>query len=249
MFNNSAFKRLKTASLLIGFICLHSCKDEIVLDFSETTILVEDETVVEINIPKAEGNGNAAAKINKTLKGFANNTLNIDAAKTAKTTIKENIASFRDSYKSFKKQMEEMSLAGTDLPIWEAIIDGEVLYKNETMVCIAMNSSINTGGAHGNMMMRFFNFDIATGKELKNVDLFENTKEFTALVEKYYKKELLTTYENGSLDFKGAGFQLPKTLGFSDDGIIIFYDNFNTPSNEPLEFTIPYEVANKYLKV
>ncbi len=249
MFNNSAFKRLKIASLLLGFVCLYSCNDEIVLDFSETSILVEDEAVVEINIPKALGSGNTAARINETLKDFANKALNIDAANTVKETIKENIASFGDSYKSFKKQMEEMSLAGTDLPIWEAIIDGEVLYKNETMVCIAMNSSINTGGAHGNIIMKFFNFDIATGKELKHADLFVNVGEFTAVVEKYYKKELLTTYENGSLDFKGAGFQLPKTLGFSDDGVIIFYDNFNTPSNEPLEFTIPYEVANKYLRV
>lgn len=246
MFNNSIFKRFQIASFMFCIICLHSCKKEVVLNFSETNILVESDAIVEINMPKAEGKTEASKNINNTLESFVNNALTVDAAKTAKASIKENITAFGESYTSFKAELGKLSL--DNLPIWEAVVDGEVLYKNETIVCIAMNSSINTGGAHSNIITKFFNFNSTTGKPLEFQDLFNDVDGFKTIVKKYYDKELLTGYVNPNVDFKEDDFQLPKTIGFSDDGIIIFYDTL-TPADEPLEFTIPYEVANKYLKV
>ena len=246
MFNNSAFKRLQIISFLCCILCVYSCKDEVVLNFSETNILVENETVVEINIPKADGKTTTSKNINAILEGFVNDALTVDASKTAKASLKENITAFSESYSVFKKQLEELSI--TDLPVWETIVDGEVLYKNEAMVCVAMNATINTGGAHSNIVTKFFNFDINSGKPLANKDLFNDVEGFKTIVKKYYDKELLTGYVNPTVDFKGKGFRLPKTIGFSDDGVIIFYDTL-TPADEPLEFTIPYEVANRFLKV
>lgn len=248
MFNNSAFKRLQIASLVFCIVCLYSCKKEVVLNFSETNILVENEAIVEINIPKVTGKTNASKAINKTLETFVNTALTIDASKTAKATIKENITAFGDSYKGFKKQLEDLAAAEFDMPAWEVVVDGEVLYKNEIMVCIAMSSRINTGGAHSNIVTKFLNFDIATGKLLGINDLFNDTAAFTVIVKKYYDKELLTGYENPNVDFNGKGFQLPESIGFSEDGVIIFYDTF-TPADQPLEFTIPYEAVNNYLKI
>lgn len=246
MFNNSAFKRLQIISFLCCILCVYSCKEEVVLNFSETNILVENETVVEINIPKADGETTTSKSINNTLEKFVNNALTIDAAKTAKASVKENITAFSESYNVFKKQLEELSI--TDLPIWEAIVDGEVLYKNDAMVCIAMNATINTGGAHSNIVTKFFNFDVNSGKPLSVQELFNDVEGFKAIVKRYYDKELLTGYVNPNVDFKGKTFQLPKTIGFNDDGVIIFYDTL-TPSDEPMEFTIPYEIANRFLKI
>jgi hypothetical protein len=246
MFNNSAFKRIQVISLLCCVLCIYSCKEEVVINFSETNILVENETVVEINIPKVDGKTTASKNINTILEAFVNDALTIDAAKTAKASIKENITALSESYKTFKKQLEDLSI--TDLPVWEAIVDGEVLYKNEAMVCIAMNATINTGGAHSNIVTQFLNFDVNSGKSLGFQELFNDVEGFKTVVKKYYDKELLTGYVNPNVDFKGKDFQLPKTIGFSEDGVIIFYDTL-TPSDEPLEFTIPYEVANKFLKV
>lgn len=245
MFNKFSFKSLKITSLMFCLLCLFSCEDETMMSFSEINILVENESVVEINIPKAEGDSEASKKINETLVHFTNRTLNIDAAKDAKTTIKENIEVFNASYKTFKAQIEKLSL--TDLPVWEALVDGEILYKNEAIISIAMSSSINTGGAHGNVVMHFFNFDQKTGALLKNKDLFHDVSAFTALAKKHYEKELFSSYTNTEVDFGNKGFRLPKTLGFSQDGVILFFDTL-TPTSEPLEFTIPYAAANEYLK-
>jgi len=57
------------------------------------------------------------------------------------------------------------------------------------------------------------------------------------------------TVHNG-LQSQNLDFKLPKTIGFNEEGIIIFYNNFEfgALSKEPVEFTIPYVVANSYLK-
>lgn len=248
MFKKSPFKKYQVIILSLFAMALFSCVEDIQLNFSETTILSENESIVEVNIPKAEGDSETANRINRTLEDFVNTSLNIDASKKAKGTIEENISQFNTSYKSFKKQIsEELS---QELPIWEAVVEGEVIYKNEAVVSISMNSSINTGGAHGNMIIRFFNFDTGDGRVLQKSDLLLNEIEFTKLAEKYYNKELLTAYNGKQLTFKDDIFTLPETLGFSDEGVILFYESFfNSETKEIVEFTIPYAVANKYLKI
>lgn len=247
MFKNSTFKKHQVAILSLFAMALFSCVEDIQLNFSETTILSKNESIVEVSIPMAEGDTDTANHINRTLEDFVNAALSIDASRKAKGTIEENISQFNDSYLSFKKQItEEFS---QELPVWEAIIEGEVLYENEAIVSISMNSSINTGGAHSNMVMRFFNFDIANGTLLQNSDIFLNEIEFTQLAEKYYNKEILTAYNEQQINFKDGVFKLPETIGFSDEGVILFYEAFNTPSKGFIEFAIPYAVANKYLKI
>ena len=56
------------------------------------------------------------------------------------------------------------------------------------------------------------------------------------------------TVHNG-LQAQNLDFKLPKTIGFNDDGVIIFYNNFEfgALSKEPVEFTIPYVVADQFL--
>lgn len=245
MFNSFSIKPLKYILILALSISVYSCKEETTLSFASTTIITNNETVVEVNIPKAEGNIEAAKAINTTLENFTNKALNVDSANTLKPTIEENITTFNTSYKKFKTEIGKTLL--TDLPSWEALIDGEIIYQNESVISIVMNSSINTGGAQGIFNMKFFNFDTATGKELQTEDIITDLEAFKTVVKKYYKKELETGYKEINLQLSDAPFLLPKNLGFSEDGIIIFYDQLSSPSSDPLEFTIPYAVANKHL--
>ena len=245
MFSTSSFRLIKIFSLIIFTSICFSCKDEVTLNFSEISIIDEGETTIEINIPKAEGKTEAAKQINTTLTHFANTALNIDAVSATKANTEESIEDFKKAYKDFKTQIGKTLY--TNLPPWEVLIDGEVIYKSETLASIAMNSSINTGGAHSNLVFKFYNFDLKTGQVLETKDLINEVLAFTALAKKYYDKELLSANNERIDAFDNDTFKLPENLGFSEDGVIVFYDTFNTSTNNVIEFTIPYAVANDYL--
>ena len=245
MFSNSFLKFIKKFSFIIFTSLFFSCNDEATLSFAEISIIDEDETTIEINIPEAEGKTEAAKQINKTLTHFVNTALNIDAVFAPKASTKESIEDFKKAYKDFKTQIGKTLY--TNLPPWEVLIDGEIIYKNATLASIAMNSSINTGGAHSNLVFKFYNFDIKSGQELETKDLINNVPAFTELAQKYYNKELLSASNDRIEAFESDTFALPENLGFSEDGVIIFYDTFNSSSNNVIEFTIPYTVANNYL--
>ncbi|TYB75971.1 DUF4163 domain-containing protein [Bizionia gelidisalsuginis] len=246
MFNSFSIKALKTILILVISVTVFSCKKETTLTFSTTSILTDNETVVEVNIPKAEGNTEAAQAINRTLENYTNMALTVDSANTMQPTIEDNITAFNASYSTFKTEIGKTLL--TDLPSWEALVDGEISFQNESIICIVMNSSINTGGAQGIFNIKFFNFDATTGEELQTKDLITDVEAFTTLVKKHYDKELETGYEASNLEPNDAPFSFPENLGFSEDGVIIFYDRSSSLSNDPLEFTISYTIANKYLK-
>ena len=246
MFNSSSFKTFKIASFLICIVFFNSCKKETLLAFSETTILEENETFIEVNIPKAEGGSDVAKKINETLNSFGCSVLNIDASQEKKNTIEESIIAFNEAYKAFNKLL--ISEFPDDFPRWEALVDGEVSYQDENLVSIAMNGVVNTGSASSNMVFKFLNFDLSNGKSLSTEDLINNTEGFKDLVQKYYIKELITSQKEGTA-IESENFKLPETLGFNEDGVIIIYDNFEFGNftKELIEFTIPYGIANPYL--
>ncbi|MEJ6792429.1 MAG: DUF4163 domain-containing protein [Lacinutrix sp.] len=242
----SYFSRLLIIFSLILFTSLFfSCKDDVALDFSEISIIEQQETTIEINIPKAEGKTETAKKINNSLSQFVNKSLNIEAVSNTKSSIEESILAFKKAYKDFKIQIGKTLY--TNLPPWEVLIDGEIIYKSETLASIAMSSSINTGGAHSNLVFKFYNFDIKTGRELETKDLINDVSAFTILGEKYYNRELLSANNKRIEAFENDTFKLPENLGFSEDGVIFFYDTFNSAANNVVEFTIPYTVANSYL--
>jgi len=241
---------LKFFRLLILLLVFSSCKKEsATLTFSETNILKETATIIEINMPKAQGKGPAIEKINHTLNAFVCQALHIDAAAEKKETLEESMQAFNIAYDNFNTLIS--SELKEELPQWEALIDGEVIYNTADFACIAMNSSINTGAANSNLLLRFFNFDANTGNLLTTKDILNNIEEFTALVENYYNKEVNSTFTDADNLLNNNEFKLPETLGFSEEGIIILYDNFNVGAfeKEIVEFTIPYEVANTYLKI
>ena len=226
---------------------MFSCKKEISLDFAERTFSSEKNAIISVILPEAKGNTSAAKNINNTLTQFACKALNIDASKEPLSIIEDSAKQFDKSYTNFKTQISnELS---QELPIWEANVDGEITFQNKNLISIGMNSSINTGSPKSNLKIKFFNFNPSTGKTISLKDIINDIDAFKKLVKKYYNKELLTGYTNVKPLTEDDEFKLPKSIGFSDDGVIIFYNSYELlmPSTEVIEFTIPYETANDYL--
>lgn len=236
----------KLVLLLLVSIGIVSCTKEVRLTFSETNFTKNENAVIEINIPKAEGTIEVSEAINAAIENFIVSTISFSEDYLINVSLNEAMMKFDSVYIEFKDDFEEDSL------VWEAFIDGEVTYQSSEITCIAINSYLNTGGAHGNTNISFLNFNSQTGKLLQNDDIIKN-KDFLKLAEKYFNIELQEMLnENGFDDyFFGDGFHLPENIGFSDEGVILLYNVYEiAPYSEGItEFTIPFEEALPYLKL
>jgi hypothetical protein len=149
------------------------------------------------------------------------------------------INKFDSEFKQFKEEFEESTM------IWDASFDGEVTYQSSEIISIAINSYVNSGGAHGNSNVTFFNFN-TSGKRLSFNDLFTNKSELITKVKSYFDQET----EGNNMDyFFGKEFQLPANIGFNDEGVIFFYNVYEIASyaDGVTEFVIPFEEIEPFL--
>jgi hypothetical protein len=230
--------------LLFAFI---SCKEEVNLTFTETSFTISENAIIEINAPNADGNNAVSETINAAIENFIVNIISFNEDLLLHISLNDAAKKFDSIYIAFKDDFEEDSL------IWEALIDGEVIYQTPAITCIAINSYLNTGGAHGNMTISFLNFNSQTGQLLHPEDHIKNPVDFIKLAEKYFNLEMQDSSEEGVFDdyFFGNDFHLPENIGFSDEGVILLYNVYEiAPYSEGItEFTIPYEEALPYLKL
>ncbi|OUR93941.1 hypothetical protein A9Q87_04330 [Flavobacteriales bacterium 34_180_T64] len=230
--------------LTIGFL---SCAVEAKLIFKEFYLSKTENAIIEINYPKAEGSDPVAQTINTTIESHIAKQIDMSEDTLVNPSLEIVVKQFDDEFIAFKKDFPATAQK------WEALIDSEVTYESNDLISIAINSYLDTGGAHGNSYIEFLNFDPTTGHVLKTSDLIRELEGFTALVETYFLKEEATKSEEEQIEdvFFGKGFQLPESIGFSDDGVIILYNTYEIASYAQgiTEFTIPYEDANPYLKI
>lgn len=236
----------KLVLLIFVSIGIVSCTKEIRLTFSETNFTKNENAIIEINIPIAEGTNYVSESINAAIENFIVSTISFREDSLINVSLNEAMMKFDSVYIEFKDDFEEDSL------VWEAFIDGEVTYQSSEITCIAINSYLNTGGVHGNTNISFLNFNSQTGKLLQNDDIIKNI-DFLKLAEKYFNIELQEMLnENGFDDyFFGDDFHLPENIGFSDEGVILLYNVYEiAPYSEGImEFTIPFEEALPYLQL
>lgn len=222
------------------FYVFFSCKKEASLVFLETNFTSENNKIVEVNIPLASENNDVAKTLNLSIYDHVISALQIGESNSSPTkSIEESINKFNTEYNSFISNFPENTQK------WEAQIDGEVLFKSEEIISISLTSYINTGGAHGNLNISFLNFDVLTGELIENHKLFSNVKAFKTIAKKYFDDEV----EGENILIENCAFQLPKNIGFSDEGIILLY-NINEIApyiTDIIEFTIPIEKAKPYL--
>ncbi|MFD1616469.1 DUF3298 and DUF4163 domain-containing protein [Gelatiniphilus marinus] len=233
---------LKKRYLLIAcfFWMLFSCENDVLITFSETNITSENNRIVDVNIPLASQNTSAAKSINSAIEGYVIKTLQIREPNVANLeSVKGSIDSFNNEYTDFIAQFPESAHS------WEAQIDGEVIFKTPDIICVSLTSYTNTGGAHGVLNISFLNFEAATGKLIDTPKLFIDIEGFKAIAKKHFEASV----KDKDLLFSSDNFQLPKNIGYSDDGIILLYNTYEIAPHSAgiIEFSIPFEDAKSYL--
>lgn len=246
MFNKYLIPLKKFCVLAITLLVVFSCKDDNApLIFKDQSVVKKEHAIVEINYPKAEGDGAIAKKINKTIENFLANEINMSETVDKDLSLDSAIKGFDKEYKSFKEDFSDTSQQ------WEAVIESELLYESETIVSIAVHSYLDTGGAHGNSHVTFLNFDKTNGTLLEKDDYIKDEDAFKKLVVPYFEKatQPLTDEETIEDPFYGEGFQLPENIGFGEDGLILLYNVYEIASYAQgvTEFSIPYDIAKPYL--
>lgn len=226
---------------LLFLIFLFSCEEMTLVNFTETNALYEDNAIIELNIPKAEGASTKSQSINKTIENHIANMLVFLEEPSDTLKLDYAIKTFDTEYKSFKDGFGESAM------VWDASFDGEVTYQSSELISIAINSYINSGGAHGNLNVTFFNFD-ASGTLLSFDDLFTNKEGLTKVVKTYFEEETKGIEVNY---FFGELFSLPANIGFNDEGVIFFYNVYEIASYADgiTEFTVPFEAIDEYLNI
>ncbi|WP_417238394.1 DUF3298 and DUF4163 domain-containing protein [Bizionia sp.] len=228
--------------LLSLIFLIFSCEDEETkITFSEKNFTTNQNKIVEINIPQAEGIEAVKNNINTSIEAMVSASLNLDEDSVAKSmSVSESIDKFNSEYASFKSEFPESALE------WEAQIDGEIMYQSEAVISIVITNYLNTGGAHGSLVVSFLNFDALTGQLLKNEQLFNDMNAFKTVAEDYFNDQIADKKE---LYFEPDNFVLPQNIGFNDTGVILLYNSYEVApySTGLTEFTIPFDDLVPYL--
>jgi hypothetical protein len=228
----------------IAILCLvffnFTCNEELKTSFTETKITTSTNKLVEINIPNAIDNNLVSNEINTEISYSIIAALQIGESDTITTkTIEESIDAFNEEYNAFNADFPNSAL------VWEAQIDGEVMFQSPKIISIAITSYVNTGGAHGNTTISFLNFDAVTGKRILNKNLIKNEAAFKEAAKPYFE----ATIKEEDVLFDSDNFQLPANIGYNEEGIVLLYNTYEIApySTGIIEFTIPMNEVSSYL--
>lgn len=236
----------KTTLLFLLASIILSCDEEVKIDFKEAHIETSKSANINVNYPRAKGTKTVAERINQTIEGYIANQMNMANDTLKNVSIDESIKQFDFEFERFKSDFPEAPQQ------WEAFVDGEVNYKSPELICIYINSYLDTGGAHGNTVVRFLNFDAQTGELLEKNALITDMNAFSKIVEQHFHSESKPQDEAETIEdfFFGKDFQMPESIGFNDEGVVILYNTYEIASYAQgiTEFLIPYSEVNSLLK-
>ncbi|ALJ05458.1 hypothetical protein APS56_10145 [Pseudalgibacter alginicilyticus] len=210
------------------------------ISFSEINITTSNNSIVEINIPKADGNTTIANQINFEIRKTITAALHFDNPDTITSeSIEESITAFNEEYNTFKANFPQNETG------WEVQIDGDLMYQSPEVISIAISSYINTGGAHGALNIRILNFDPKTGETIENTALFNNIETFNTLAQKYFKDAT----KDKDIFLDENSFEFPANIGYSEEGLVILYNPYEIGpySTGIIQFTIPFDDINSLL--
>lgn len=244
---NRLFQISKNYIFLALTLCLvSSCNEDVNIVFLEEHIETSEVAEISINFPKAEGNNVVSEAINSTINNYIVGQTTLSEDSITNLSITDAVERFNTEFNNFKTSFPDSSQK------WEALIDGEVTYRSAEVICIAINSYLDTGGAHGNTNVKFFNFNPQTGELYSNSELIEDSVKLSKLIEKKLHENLKSKSNEPTEDFFfGEDFQLPESIGYSEEGLIILYNPYEIASYSQgiIEFTIPYNEIDDFLTI
>ena len=207
----------------------------------------DDCTKIHINLPRAIDNGKLARTINTAMREEVISLLHFDDESEV-SDIDTAIKSFKSGFLELQERYEDETTP------WEAKIDSEITFEDSSILTIALDAYIFTGGAHGYSSKRFLNFDKNKRTEIENWQLFKDSLAFRNLAERKFR-----TKENIPQDkpinytgfmFERDSFYLPENIGFTEKGMKLLYNQYEVSSfaDGTIELVLPYEEIQKFLE-
>ena len=239
----------KPIGILLFILSLLGCENDAKLTFG--TFKLSNESCktcpqVEILVPEALDEGTISETINIALREEVIALLSFEEEAEI-DSVSNAVESFSNGFKELKEKFQ-------DEVLWEAKINGDVVYEDANMLTLVINAYIFTGGAHGYSSTSFLNFDKIKATELENWELFEDEDGFTHFAESKFRiQEKIPQDENINFTgfmFDGDTFHLAENMGYTPEGIQLVYNQYEVASyaDGPIVLTIPFSEANKYLK-
>lgn len=237
----------KTVLLLVITLSFFSCKKEVQLNFEDQHLNETKNALIDIHYPKATGTTSVADKINDHIENAI--SADILRAETAEKSmsVKKAVTQFNDEFVSFQKDFDDSE------PAWEVKLKSEVAYKNNVLTCIAINSYVDTGGAHGNSRTTYLNFNTQTGNLYERHELLKDTVGFKTIAKKAFMDQSPPRDEDEDMEdfFYGEEFQIPANIGFIDKGMVLIYNNYDIASYDQgtTVVILPFDQIREYLKI
>lgn len=247
MFNKSHETLKNISFFLIISLLLSACNEDIKLKFETQHIEKPTDATIVINYPKAIGKKAVAEKINQQIEQVIVNEMNMSDSPEIHIPLSEAVSQFDKEYRTFKNDFPDSSQK------WEAKVDGQVVYESPEILCISIQTYTDTGGAHGNGKTTYLNFNPSTGAVLEQKDLINNAEQFKKVAEKAFKEQTKPRDNDETMEdfFFGEDFQLPSNIGFTENGLVLLYNNYEIASYAQgiTEIILPYQEIRGLLKV
>lgn len=231
---------------LILFLLVVGCDDDSKVQFNLNSINNDYEANIEVLYHQVEGKDINSKAINETIKREFVKSFS-DSGDEVSPNVEAAILAFDEEYKAFKSSFPDNE------QVWQLLVETEITYISENVISIALNTYIDTGGAHGNDSIIFMNFNPDTGKLYALNDIVTDIDALKELAQTYFKKEVMLLENTESMEdyFFGEPFKLPENIGFGEDGLIFLYNVYEIASYAEgyTEFQIPYNELDDLLKI
>ena len=234
---------------LVLSILISSCADDEKLTFESESFSnskCNRCAVIEVELPRPLQKKKITSSINTALNEEVIALLSFDEGKST-GTISDAINSFESGYTDLQQKFPEETIP------WEARINGEVIYENDKLITIGLNSYIFTGGAHGYGSTHFLNFSKRNGEEIRQNEIFINRQAFEDFAEMKFRiqesiPEQAPINSTGFM-FDADDFYLPENIGFTEQGIKLLYNPYEVASyaDGVIELTLPYKEVEEFM--
>jgi len=243
--------------LIVTFLLVFSCKKEapIVLiseNFTEEftgNCKSDDCAKVTVDYIKVIGNKEVVDRINFTIGNAIIYFLKSDDEKNIRATVIAEAANlFIKRSEKDKKEFSEMSSYLAELSVYNS-------YSSSDILSIKTAFYSYTGGAHGNRITKFLNFNPTTGNLMGISSIVKDKTAFTKFAETIFRSinKIPETDPINSTGFwfENDKFYLSESVGFSNEGVIIYYNQYEIASyaEGAIEVLIPWEKASPFLLI
>ena len=201
----------------------------------------------EVNYPEFSGLDSAVAK---KIRREVDATVSMGNPEAVGKSMKQIGEEFVSDYEDFKKEMPDAPGG------WYYKSDVSVDLVTDTLISLTVSEDYFTGGAHGGSGTYFINVNPVTGAEFTLDNLFKPgyIEPLTKAGEEIFRRtrevpDTASLNEN-YFEFPDDKFQLNQNYGFTKDGIVFYYNNYEIApyAAGPTEVLIPYERIRGWIK-